>query len=83
MSLGKAQVKIRTEKVDVDEENAEPVVEEEEPETEQKQEEQVVEEKPEPEEEDEAAAIESKTFNDIQIVPVGIRDDQDAELNPM
>ncbi|MDQ7862317.1 CdaR family protein [Peribacillus frigoritolerans] len=45
MSLGKAQVKIRTEKVDVDEENAEPVVEEEEPETEQKQEEQVVEEK--------------------------------------
>lgn len=59
MSLGKAQVKIRTEKVDVDEENAEPVVEEEEPETEQKQEEQVVEEKPEPEEEDEAAAIES------------------------
>jgi YbbR domain-containing protein len=80
MSLGKAQVKIRTEKVDVDEENAEPVVEEEEPETEQKQEEQVVEEKPEPEEEDEAAAIESKTFNNIQIVPVGIRDDQDAEL---
>ncbi|MBX9957656.1 hypothetical protein H7T43_22535 [Peribacillus simplex] len=81
MSLGKAQVKIRTEKVDVDEENAEPVVEEEEPETEQKQEEQVVEEKPKPEEEeDEAAAIESKTFNNIQIVPVGIRDDQDAEL---
>ncbi|MFJ7941244.1 YbbR-like domain-containing protein [Peribacillus sp. NPDC096622] len=85
MSLGKAQVKIRTEKVDVDEENVEPVVEEEEPKTDQKQEEQVVEEKAEAEaeaeaEEDEAAAIESKTFNNIQIVPVGIRDDQDAEL---
>ncbi|WP_144554138.1 YbbR-like domain-containing protein [Peribacillus simplex] len=78
MSLGKAKVKIRTEKVDVDEENAEPVVEEEEPETEQKQEEQVVEE--EAEEEDEPAAIESKTFNNIQIVPVGIQDDQNAEL---
>ncbi|MDO7485648.1 CdaR family protein [Peribacillus frigoritolerans] len=85
MSLGKAQVKILTEKVDVDEENAEPVVEEEEPKTDQKQEEQVVEEEAEAEaeaeaEEDEAAAIESKTFNNIQIVPVGIRDDQDAEL---
>ncbi|WP_342603748.1 CdaR family protein [Peribacillus sp. FSL E2-0159] len=79
MSLGKAKVKIRTEKVDVDEdeENAEPVVEEEEPETEQKQEEQVVEEETE---EDEPAAIESKTFNNIQIVPVGIQDDQNAEL---
>ncbi|WP_141992576.1 CdaR family protein [Bacillus sp. B4EP4a] len=77
MSLGKAKVKIRTEKVDVDEENAEPVVEEEEPETEQKQEEQVVEEEAE---EDEPAAIESKTFNNIQIVPVGIQDDQNAEL---
>ncbi|MDP1421774.1 CdaR family protein [Peribacillus simplex] len=81
MSLGKAQVKIRTEKVDVDEENAEPVVEEEEPETEQKQEEPVVEEEEaEEEEEDKPAAIESKTFNNIQIVPVGIQDDQDAEL---
>ncbi|ASS94442.1 YbbR-like domain-containing protein [Peribacillus simplex] len=79
MSLGKAKVKIRTEKVDVDEdeENSEPVVEEEEPETEQKQEEQVVEEEAE---EDEPAAIESKTFNNIQIVPVGIQDDQNAEL---
>ncbi|MBT2664506.1 YbbR-like domain-containing protein [Bacillus sp. ISL-4] len=77
MSLGKAKVKIRTEKVDVDEEKAEPVVEEEEPETEQKQEEQVVEEETE---EDEPAAIESKTFNNIQIVPVGIQDDQNAEL---
>ena len=79
MSLGKAKVKIRTEKVDVDEdeENSEPVVEEEEPETEQKQEEQVVEEETE---EDEPAAIESKTFNNIQIVPVGIQDDQNAEL---
>ncbi|MFE4708574.1 YbbR-like domain-containing protein [Peribacillus simplex] len=77
MSLGKAKVKIRTEKVDVDEENAEPVVEEEEPETEQKQEEQVVEEE---EKEDEPAAIESKIFNNIQIVPVGIQDDQNAEL---
>lgn len=77
MSLGKAKVKIRTEKVDVDEENAEPVVEEEKPETEQKQEEQVVEEE---EKEDEPAAIESKTFNNIQIVPVGIQDDQNAEL---
>ncbi|MGE7907797.1 CdaR family protein [Peribacillus sp. NPDC094092] len=79
MSLGKAKVKIRTEKVDVDEEDAEPVVEEaeEEPETEQKQEEQVVEEEAE---EDEPAAIESKTFNNIQIVPVGIQDDQNAEL---
>lgn len=81
MSLGKAKVKIRTEKVDVDEESAEPVVEEEEPETEQKQEEQVVEEETEKEKEkDETAAIESKTFNNIQIVPVGIQDDQDAEL---
>ncbi|WP_349730369.1 CdaR family protein [Peribacillus frigoritolerans] len=77
MSLGKAKVKIRTEKVDVDEENAEPVVEEEKPETEQKQEEQVVEEE---EKEDEPAAIESKSFNNIQIVPVGIQDDQNAEL---
>ncbi|MCM3675941.1 CdaR family protein [Peribacillus simplex] len=79
MSLGKAKVKIRTEKVDVDEDevNAEPVVEEEEPETEQKQEEQVVEEEAE---EDEPAAVESKTFNNIQIVPVGIQDDQNAEL---
>lgn len=77
MSLGKAKVKIRTEKVDVDEDNAEPVVEEEKPETEQKQEEQVVEEE---EKEDEPAAIESKTFNNIQIVPVGIQDDQNAEL---
>ncbi|MBT2647703.1 YbbR-like domain-containing protein [Bacillus sp. ISL-34] len=79
MSLGKVKVKIRTEKVDVDEENAEPVVEEEEPETEteQKQEEQVVEEEAE---KDEPAAIESKTFNNIQIVPVGIQDDQEAEL---
>lgn len=77
MSLGKAKVKIRTEKVDVDEENAEPVVEEEKPETEQKQEEQVVEEEAK---EDEPAAIESKTFNNIQIVPVGIQDDQNAEL---
>ncbi|TKH00353.1 hypothetical protein FC682_24275 [Peribacillus simplex] len=81
MSLGKAKVKIRTEKVDVDEESAEPVVKEEEPETEQKQEEQVVEEEAEKEKEkDETAAIESKTFNNIQIVPVGIQDDQDAEL---
>ncbi|MEF2098213.1 CdaR family protein [Bacillus sp. CFBP9009] len=79
MSLGKVKVKIRTEKVDVDEESAEPVVEEEEPETEQKQEEQVVEEEAE-KEKDETAAIESKTFNNIQIVPVGIQDDQDAEL---
>ncbi|MFS0766905.1 MULTISPECIES: CdaR family protein [Peribacillus] len=79
MSLGKAKVKIRTEKVDVDEESAEPVVEEEEPDTEQKQEEQVVEEEAE-KEKDETAAIESKTFNNIQIVPVGIQDDQDAEL---
>ncbi|MFE4813188.1 YbbR-like domain-containing protein [Peribacillus simplex] len=79
MSLGKAKVKIRTEKVDVDEENAEPVVEKEEPETEQKQEEQkqVVEEEAE---EDEPAAIDSKTFNNIPIVPVGIQDDQNAEL---
>ncbi|WP_260287599.1 CdaR family protein [Peribacillus aracenensis] len=77
MSLGKAKVKIRTEKVDVDEENTEPVVEEEKPETEQKQEEQVVEEE---EKEDEPAAIESKTFNNIQIVPVGIQDDKNAEL---
>ncbi|MET1176581.1 CdaR family protein [Peribacillus simplex] len=77
MSLGKAKVKIRTEKVDVDEDNAEPVVEEEKPETEQKQEEKVVEEE---EKEDEPAAIESKTFNNIQIVPVGIQDDQNAEL---
>ncbi|MGE6613749.1 CdaR family protein [Peribacillus sp. NPDC076916] len=77
MSLGKAKVKIRTEKVDVDEDNAEPVVEEEKPETEQKQEEQVVKEE---EKEDEPAAIESKTFNNIQIVPVGIQDDQNAEL---
>ncbi|MCK1986119.1 MULTISPECIES: CdaR family protein [Peribacillus] len=79
MSLGKAKVKIRTEKVDVDEESAEPVVKEEEQETEQKQEEQVVEEEEE-KEKDETAAIESKTFNNIQIVPVGIQDDQDAEL---
>ncbi|WHX91534.1 CdaR family protein [Peribacillus simplex] len=79
MSLGKAKVKIRTEKVDVDEEDAEPVVKEEEPETEQKQEEKVVEEEAEAEE-DEPAAIESKTFNNIQIVPVGIQDDQNAEL---
>ncbi|SIS09919.1 YbbR domain-containing protein [Peribacillus simplex] len=77
MSLGKAKVKVRTEKVEVDEENAEPVVEEEEPETEQKQEEQVVEEEAE---EDEPAAIESKTFNNIPIVPVGMKDDQNAEL---
>ncbi|MFF2854016.1 MULTISPECIES: YbbR-like domain-containing protein [unclassified Peribacillus] len=77
MSLGKAKVRIRTEKVDVDEENAEPVVEEKKPETEQKQEEQVVKEE---EKEDEPAAIESKTFNNIQIVPVGIQDDQNAEL---
>ncbi|MES1042714.1 CdaR family protein [Peribacillus simplex] len=81
MSLGKAMVKIRTEKVDVDEESAEPVVKEKEQETEQKQEEQVVEEEEEKEKEkDETAAIESKTFNNIQIVPVGIQDDQDAEL---
>ncbi|MFF2501426.1 YbbR-like domain-containing protein [Peribacillus sp. NPDC058075] len=83
MSLGKAKVKIRTEKVDVDEESAEPVVKEKEQETEQKQEEQVVEEEEEKEKEkekDETAAIESKTFNNIQIVPVGIQDDQDAEL---
>ncbi|MDM5214847.1 CdaR family protein [Peribacillus sp. NJ4] len=77
MSLGKAKVKIRTEKVDVDEDEvtAEPVEEEEEPETEPKQEEkeQVV-------EEDEPAAIESKTFSNIKIVPVGIQDDKDAEL---
>ncbi|MBO1000709.1 YbbR-like domain-containing protein [Bacillus sp. SD075] len=77
MSLGKAKVKIRTEKVNVDEENAKPVIEEEEPETEQKQEEQVVEEEAK---EDEPAAIESKTFNNIPIVPVGIQDDQNAEL---
>ncbi|WHY56952.1 CdaR family protein [Peribacillus simplex] len=77
MSLGKAKVKVRTEKVEVDEENAEPVVEEEEPETEPKQEEQVVEEEAE---EDEPAAIESKTFNNIPIVPVGMKDDQNAEL---
>ncbi|MCT4480595.1 CdaR family protein [Peribacillus frigoritolerans] len=79
MSLGKAKVKIRTEKVDVDEESSEPVVEEEEPETEQKQEEPVV-EKEEEKEKDETAAVESKTFNNIQIVPVGIQDGQNAEL---
>ncbi|MDF9758442.1 YbbR domain-containing protein [Peribacillus simplex] len=75
MSLGKAKVKIRTEKVDVDEANVDPVEEEEKPETEQKQEEKVV-------DKDEPAAIESKTFSNIKIVPVGMKDDQDAELEP-
>ncbi|RRN69145.1 YbbR-like domain-containing protein [Peribacillus simplex] len=77
MSLGKAKVKIRTEKVDVDadEANVDPVEEEEKPETEKKQEEKVV-------DKDEPAAIESKTFSNIKIVPVGIKDDQDAELEP-
>ncbi|MGG4264415.1 CdaR family protein [Peribacillus simplex] len=73
MSLGKAKVKIRTEKVNAEEANADPVKEEEKPETEQKQEEKVV-------EKDGPAAIESKTFSNIKIVPVGIQDDQEAEL---
>ncbi|MGE7186579.1 CdaR family protein [Peribacillus sp. NPDC006672] len=73
MSLGKAKVKIRTEKVDADEANADPVEEEEKPETEKKQEEKVV-------DKEEPAAIESKTFSNIKIVPVGIQDDQEAEL---
>ncbi|MFD6210840.1 YbbR-like domain-containing protein [Peribacillus sp. NPDC060253] len=76
MSLGKAKVKIRTEKVDVDEENAEPVEEEKEQvkeQDEQEEQEKVV-------EKDEPAAIESKTFNNMNIEPVGIQADQDAEL---
>ncbi|WP_340372573.1 CdaR family protein [Peribacillus sp. FSL E2-0218] len=76
MSLGKAKVKIRTEKVDVDQETEDPVDDEEvvqEPAEEDEPEEKPV-------EEDEPAAIESKTFNNVKIEPVGIQEGQDAKL---
>lgn len=68
MSVEKATVKIRTEKVDADDQEEKEVIEEEE----------IVEE--EPVEEEEPAAIESKTFANLKIIPVGIQDGQEVEL---
>ncbi|WP_285769196.1 CdaR family protein [Peribacillus sp. SI8-4] len=75
MSLGKAKVKIRTEKVEKDRETADPVDEEvvQEPAEEQEPVEKPV-------EKDEPAAIDSKTFNNVKIEPVGIQEGQDARL---
>ncbi|MGE6379759.1 CdaR family protein [Peribacillus muralis] len=75
MSLGKAKVKIRTEKVDVDQETSDPVDEDvvQEPEEEKEPQEKPV-------EKDEPAAIKSKTLNNVKIEPVGIQDGQDAKL---
>ncbi|MGE7768740.1 CdaR family protein [Peribacillus sp. NPDC096540] len=70
MSLGKAKVKINTEKIDVKEEDVEAVKEVDKVD---KVEEEVV-------EEDEPPAIESKTFTNLKIEPVGIQEDQEAEL---
>ncbi|MFJ7755937.1 CdaR family protein [Peribacillus muralis] len=75
MSLGKAKVKIRTEKVDVDQETSDPVDEDvvQEPEEEKEPEEKPV-------EKDEPAVIESKTLNNVKIEPVGIQEGKDAKL---
>ncbi|KQU19383.1 hypothetical protein ASG65_24250 [Bacillus sp. Leaf13] len=70
MSLGKAKVKINTEKIDVEDEDVKDVEAVEEVE---KVEEEVV-------EEDESPAIETKTFTNLKIEPVGIQEDQEAEL---
>lgn len=75
MSLGKATVKIRTEKIDVDaseEDPEEEVVEEEEEQQQEEEEETIVEDKP--------AANDSKTFTNLKINPVGIQDNQEVEL---
>ncbi|MCK1995068.1 YbbR-like domain-containing protein [Peribacillus muralis] len=77
LSLGKAKVTIRTEKVDVDQKDADPVDEEVVQEPAQDQEEET---EDKPVEEDEPTAIESKTFNNVKIEPVGLQDGLDAEL---
>ncbi|WP_057914995.1 YbbR-like domain-containing protein [Peribacillus muralis] len=77
LSLGKAKVTIRTEKVDVDQKDADPVDEEVVQEPAQDQEEEI---EDKPVEEDEPTAIESKTFNNVKIEPVGLQDGLDAEL---
>ena len=68
MSLSKATVKIRTEKVDVDDPDKEEV------------EEVIVDEEEETIEEEEPETIESKTFTNLKIIPVGKQDDQEVEL---
>lgn len=68
MSLSKATVKIRTEKVDVDDQEEEEV------------EEVIVDEEEETIEEEEPETIESKTFTNLKITPVGKQDDQEVEL---
>ncbi|MFD9628526.1 CdaR family protein [Peribacillus muralis] len=77
LSLGKAKVTIRTEKVDVDQKDADPVDEEVVQEPAQDQEEET---EDKPVEEDEPTAIESKTFNNVKIEPVGLQDGLNAEL---
>lgn len=71
MSASKATVKIRTEKVDVEDE--------EEVEEEEKVEEVIVDEE-ETIEKEEPETIESKTFTNLKIIPVGKQDDQEVEL---
>ncbi|MFJ7748297.1 YbbR-like domain-containing protein [Peribacillus sp. NPDC097295] len=71
MSASKATVKIRTEKVDVEDE--------EEVEEEEKVEEVIVDEE-ETIEKEEPETMESKTFTNLKIIPVGKREDQEVEL---